>query len=310
MSNAFHWHFPYLACMHSLIRLKHIVAVARTGSFSIAAEDVGISQPALSRSIQAFEEEYGLRLFDRGKGGVTLTPAGRMAVEEARSLLSAAKDFDRGMRSFGKGEAGRTGVGMGPLMASLLLPSLGAALLRQSSPLTFLTRIGPPDQMLESLLEGTIELIVGNSWQLSLVPGVTEERLGILPLAIVVRQGHPLAGSKSLAMRDVESFPAARAFDYGAGRPSVAGAFVCESFTIMRDVVLQSECTWLVSPALIRQDLADGRLVELDVKDAPTTETQTNLVYLRGRTRSPASLMIAEMVRSMIQDMSGSRQDR
>ena len=74
------------------------MAVARSGSFSIAAEEVGISQPALSRSIQAFEQLYGLRLFDRGKGGVTLTPAGRLAVEQARGLLAAAGDFDRDMR--------------------------------------------------------------------------------------------------------------------------------------------------------------------------------------------------------------------
>lgn len=305
MSNAFYWHFIYLYRMHSLIRLRHIVAVARTGSFSIAAEDVGISQPALSRSIQAFEGEYGLRLFDRGKGGVTLTPAGRLAVEEAQTLLSAASDFDRGMRLFGQGEAGRTGVGMGPLMASLLLPDLGATLLRRSTKLTFLTKVGPPDEMLEALLEGTIELIVGNSWQLSLVPGVTEERLGILPLAIVVRAGHPLAGVRCLTMSDLDKFPVARPFDYGrAGQTAAVGAFVCENFTILRDIVLNTDCTCLVSPALIKTELAQGRFVELDVQDAPTSATQTNLVYLRGRTRSPASLMIAEIVRSMINDMS------
>jgi DNA-binding transcriptional LysR family regulator len=305
MSNAFDWHFAYLQGMHSLIRLRHIVAVARTGSFSIAAEDVGISQPALSRSIQAFEAEYGLRLFDRGKGGVTLTPAGRLAVEEAQALLAAASAFERGMRLFGKGEGGRTGVGMGPLMASLLLPALGAALLQRSSQLTMLTKVGPPDQMLEALLEGTIELIVGNSWQLSLVPGVTEEQLGTLPLAFVVRAGHPLAGARQLTMRELDRFPAARAFDYGtAGQTAAAGAFVCENFSILRDVVLETDCTCLVSPALVKTELAKGQLVQLDVPDAPTSATQTNLVYLRGRTRSPASLMIAETVRTMICDMS------
>ncbi len=280
------------------------MAVARSGSFSIAAEEVGISQPALSRSIQAFEQLYGLRLFDRGKGGVTLTPAGRLAVEQARGLLAAAGDFDRDMRQFGKGEVGRTGVGMGPLMASLLLPRLGSSLLQRSPQLTFLTQVGPPDRMLEALLEGAIELIVGNSWQLSLVPGVTEERLGVLPLTIVVRAGHPLVGARDLEMQDLDRFPAARAFDYSAAnKTNVAGAFVCENFSILREVVLQTDCTWLVSPAFIKDELDQGLLTRLEIVDLPTGETQTNLVYLRGRTRSPASVVLAETIRAMIEEM-------
>lgn len=291
--------------MHSLIRLRHIVAVARSESFSIAAEEVGISQPALSRSIQAFEGEYGLRLFDRGKGSVTLTPAGKLAVEHARSLLAAAGIFDRDMRLFGQGNAGRTGVGMGPLMASLLLPGLGASLMNRNPQLALVTKVGPPDQMLDALFEGSIELIVGNSSQLSVIPGVTEERLGVLPLAIVVRRGHPLAGTRQLNIDELDNFPAARPFNYATtSQANSAGAFVCENFTILRDVVLQTNCTWLVSPAFIRSDLDEGHLVMLNVPYLPTAETQTNLVYLRGRTRSPASLMLAHVIRDLIEEMS------
>jgi len=290
--------------MQSLIRLRHIVAVARSASFSLAAEECHISQPALSRSIQAFEEEYGLRLFDRGKGGVTLTPAGKLAVEHARRLLASAGDFDRDMRLFGQGEAGQTGVGMGPLMATLLLPRLGVATLRHSPGLTLVTRTGPPDQMLEDLLEGTIELIVGNAWQLSLVPGVTEEPLGTLPLTMAVRCDHPLSGCTGLTMRDLDEFPAARAFDYSIGsKANTAGAFVSENFSILRDVVLDTDCTWLVAPALIRREIDCGLLVTLDVADMPTPHTQTSLIYLRDRTRSPASSAIAHSIREMIEDM-------
>lgn len=283
---------------------QHILAVARCGSFSIAAEDVGISQPALTRSIQAFEQQYGLRLFDRGTGGTTLTPAGKLAIEHAHGLIDAATDFDRDMRLFGKGKAGRTGVGMGPMMASLLLPRLGASFMRGSPHLTFITRIGSPDAMLEALLAGTIELIVGNSWQLSLVPGVTEERLGAMPMAIVVRAGHPLASSGPLRMQELDSFPAATAFDLPTTRHMAgAGAFVCENFDILQKLVLDTDCTWLVSPTLVRTELKEGRLSLLNVTDLPIAETQTSMAYLRGRTRSPASLALAEAVQSIIREL-------
>jgi DNA-binding transcriptional LysR family regulator len=290
--------------MQTLIRLRHLVAVARSASFSIAAEEIGISQPALSRSIQAIEEDYGLRLLDRGKGGVTLTPAGKLAVARAQSLLASAGDLDRDMRLYVRGEAGRTGVGMGPLMASLLLPRLGSSLLQRSPQLTFFTQVGSPDRMLESLLEGTVEMVVGNSWQLSMVPGVTEERLGVLPLAIFVRAQHPLAAAGPLTMDDLDRFPTARAFDHqAASQAKSIGAFVCENFTILRDVVLQTDCTWLVSPEFILPELRNGSLVRLDVSDLATVETQTNLIYLRGRTRSPASLLLADAIRSFVREI-------
>ncbi|MEW9856386.1 LysR family transcriptional regulator [Novosphingobium sp. M1R2S20] len=291
--------------MHSLTRLNHILAVARTGSFSLAAEEVHISQPALSRSNQAFEEEYDLRLFDRGRGGVTLTRAGKLAVEHARQLIASAKDFDRDMRRFGWGEAGQTGVGMGPLMASLLLPKLGAAMLRRNPHLTVLTRTGSPDRMLDALLEGTIELIVGNVWQLSLVPGVTEEHLGVLPLAIAVRRGHPLTERTALLQRDLDAYPSARSFDHQTGSTAnSAGAFVSDNFNILRDVVLETDCTWLVTPALIRGELHRGDLVQLEISDLAIVETRTSLIYLRERTRSPASLTIAETIRATVQELS------
>lgn len=290
--------------MHSLIRLRHIVAVARCGSFSIAAEEVGISQPALSRSIQAFEEEYALRLFDRGNGRVALTPAGNLAVEHARGVLAAAGEFDRDMRLFGQGNAGRTGVGMGPLMASLLLPQVSAALLRRNPQLAVFTKVGPPDQMLDALFEGSIELIAGNSTQLSVIPGVTEERLGVLPLAIVARAGHPLAGARRINIRELDHFPAARPYDFATtSQANATGAFICENFSILRDVVLATDCTWLVSPPFILNDLRSGALVTLDVADLPTAEFQTNLISMRGRTRSPASELLADAIRTRVREL-------
>lgn len=291
--------------MHSLIRLRHILAVARSGSFSIAAEEACISQPALSRSIQAFEADYGLRLFDRGKGGVTLTPAGALAVERARAILAAAGDFDRDMRLFGQGKAGRTGIGMGPMIASLLLPQLASHLLAQSPQLTLVTRIGAPEQMLEALLDGTIDLIIGNSWQLGMVPGVAEERLGRLPLAMVVRGGHPLAQAGVVTMRDLEAFPAAQPFDH-IGLRNHSGALICENFEFLRYVVGHTDSTWLVSPALIRAELGDGTLVALAVTDMPQTEAQISLIHLRGRTRSPASLILEETAKLLINGIDGS----
>jgi DNA-binding transcriptional LysR family regulator len=304
MSNAFEWKNAYTGCMISLNRLRHVLAVARSLSFTIAAEECGISQPALSRSIQSFEDEYAVRLFDRGKGAVSLTPAGRLAVDQARALLGAADEFDAGMRRFTKGQAGQTGVGLGPMMAQLLLPKLGKSLLRESPRLTLITRIGPPDTMLEALLEGTLDVIVGNSWQLSMVPGVIQVLLGRVELVVAVRAGHPLAERKAVSMRELDAYPVALAYQYGSlTRSGGMGALVCENFHIIQDIVGDTDCSWLVAGAMIADDIAANRLVTLNVTDLPVAEAEISIVYLRDRTRSPASLELVEHIRTLVADM-------
>ena len=290
--------------MISLNRLRHVLAVARSLSFTIAAEECGISQPALSRSIQSFEDEYAVRLFDRGKGAVSLTPAGRLAVDQARVVLGAANEFDADMRRFAMGQAGQAGVGLGPMMARLLLPNLGKTLLRESPRLTLITRIGPPDTMLEALLEGTLDVIVGNSWQLSMVPGVVQVSLGWVELVVAVRAGHPLADRKAVSMRELDDYPAALAYQYSAlARAGGMGALVCENFDIVQDIVGDTDCSWLVARAMIADDVAANRLVTLNVTDLPVAKAEISIVYLRDRTRSPASQVLVQHIRTLVVDM-------
>ncbi|WP_423767563.1 LysR family transcriptional regulator, partial [Escherichia coli] len=70
-----------------LRRLSHVVALADTLHFAHAAQAVHLSQPSFSRSIQAIEDDLGIRLFDRETGDVRPTPAGEFVIERARRLL-------------------------------------------------------------------------------------------------------------------------------------------------------------------------------------------------------------------------------
>ncbi|MCB2075969.1 MAG: LysR family transcriptional regulator [Novosphingobium sp.] len=288
--------------MHvSLTRLRHILAVARTGSFSLAAEEEGISQPALSRSIQAFEAEYEVRLFDRSRGGATLTAAGALAVEHARNVLAAAGELDRNMSLIGKGEAGRVGVGFGPLVASLLLPGLGKQLMSTHPNLQLVSKIRPADQLLDALVDGTVEAIIGNSGHLSQIPGVVQEQLGTLELGMAVRRNHPLGTYGRLTMEDLAAFPVASAVEGPNGfAPGHTGAFVSENFHILREVVLETNCVWLTSPLFIANDIHEKKLVQLQVSDLQPSETDIWVAFRRGRSRSPMLDMLVETVAEML----------
>ncbi|TCM19391.1 LysR family transcriptional regulator [Novosphingobium sp. PhB165] len=284
-----------------LTRLRHIVAVARNQSFSRAAEEEGITQPALSRSIAAFEQRHGVTLFDRGRGGVHATAAGLHVVEQAKRLLDAAGDLERSLKRYPLGEPGQVAIGLGPLMAGLFLPRIASSLLRTWPAIRIRTQVRVPDQLVAELLNDRIEMILGNDWNLGRVPGTEIERLGRIRVACMVRGGHPLTGKGAVTMADLEAYPVASAVDMPTGGMSGdAGSFICDNFHVLRETVLRSDCVWISSPTFLADDLREGRIVQLDVAGSPQAHGEICLIVRRGRTRSPAAVAVAEEVRALL----------
>ncbi|GFE76678.1 LysR family transcriptional regulator [Novosphingobium sp. TCA1] len=285
-----------------LTRLRHIVAVARNQSFSRAAEEEGITQPALSRSIAAFEKRHGVTLFDRGRGGVHPTAVGRHVVERARQLLDAVGDLESSLKRHPQGEPGQVAIGLGPLMAGLFLPRIASLLLGSWPGIRVRTLVRPPDQLVAELLNDRIEMILGNNWNLGRVPGTEVIRLGRIEIAYMVRGNHPLAAEKAVLMTDLERFPMASAIQPppGGARES-AGSFVCDNFHVLRETVLASDCVWVSSPAFLAEDLRAGRIVQLTVYGQGATYSDIAMIVRRGRSRSSASVVAAEEIKSFLE---------
>ena len=107
--------------------MRHPISLAQTGSFSKSVLALFLTQPALSRSIRALENEPGQPLFDRIGRHSEVTPFGRDVVERARQLMLAADDLRESGQQLARGMAGslRIGLSSGPgamLMTPLLMP--------------------------------------------------------------------------------------------------------------------------------------------------------------------------------------------
>ncbi|MBI4807653.1 MAG: LysR family transcriptional regulator [Nitrosomonadales bacterium] len=112
----------------TLNELRFIVAVAQERNFRRAAEKAFISQPALSLAIQKLEEELGLKIFERGKNDVTLTPVGTAIVEQAQRVLEEAERI-REIAAQGRNQLStplRIGIihSVGPYLLPDLIPAL------------------------------------------------------------------------------------------------------------------------------------------------------------------------------------------
>jgi LysR family hydrogen peroxide-inducible transcriptional activator len=79
----------------TLTELRYIVAVARERHFGRAAEACFVSQPTLSVAVRKLEEELELAIFERGKGEVTITPAGDLIIAQAQRVLEEASKIQQ-----------------------------------------------------------------------------------------------------------------------------------------------------------------------------------------------------------------------
>src|SRR2546430_17477915 len=103
-------------------RLKVLREVARSGSFSAAADELGYTQPAISQQISALEREAGTRLLQRGARGVTLTDAGRALVDHSDAILARLAVAEEELEAIAGLRGGRLRLASFPTAGATLVP--------------------------------------------------------------------------------------------------------------------------------------------------------------------------------------------
>src|SRR5262245_23923847 len=107
-----------------LRKLRHMLVLTEELNFVRAAARLHLTQPALSRSIRALEEELNCQLFDRDPQGVRVTPVGQQVATRARQLLLDAGSLQQEVDMLLRREFGNVRLGAGPLALASLLPSV------------------------------------------------------------------------------------------------------------------------------------------------------------------------------------------
>lgn len=105
-------------------QIKYVLALSETLNFSQVADQLGISQPALSKQIRHIEKELEVELFDRNHSPMTLTPAGEYFVRNAKDLVYKEEQLYKALGQFRTGESGRLVIGITPFRSLYLMPEL------------------------------------------------------------------------------------------------------------------------------------------------------------------------------------------
>jgi DNA-binding transcriptional LysR family regulator len=139
-------------------RLKVFRVVARHLNFSRAAEELLLTQPAVTQQIKLLEDEYGVPLFDRSGGRIALTPAGSCLLPYANKLKELSDEAYEKVTSMGGAHAGKLAIGASQTIGQYLLPTMVAAFLRENPRVAITAISGNTDQMLEALAAHRIQL--------------------------------------------------------------------------------------------------------------------------------------------------------
>ena len=292
--------------------LRHVVALARLLSFTKAAEELGLSQSALTRSIQAIEQRAKVRLFDRDRGGVHLTAVGRDLAARAGALVREADDLDRVLSRAAGGAEGEVAFGMAPLPAAALLTPALLEGLTASPDLRSHVAVRNAEALLALLMAEQIEFLICAEGQIPQTAPLKGTSLGWFPTSLIVRAEHPLLAVDSTWRQ--EQFPlivAAPLDHYGRSRARgvpLAGPpnIVVEDHGVLVRLTENSDAIWLSSTFAVADEIRVGRLRELPATIGEGASRFRMMIYtLDRRSLSPAALRLRDKFRARVRTLAG-----
>ena len=185
-----------------LHQLRYVVAVAKVGNFTRAAEELFLSQPSLSVQVRKLEHELGVQLFERLGRSVKLTHAGEVFLEHAERALFELAAARRHVADLRELREGRLALGALPSVGAHLLPGVLAAF-RKEHPgvVTSLVELDVSAEVERLLYAGELDLAVIRLPRTR--DGLTDQLLVREPLVAVVPPGSALADAPVLALRDL-----------------------------------------------------------------------------------------------------------
>ncbi len=184
-------------------QLRYFLRVAEMGNFTRAAEDLGLSQPALSRSIQRLEEELGQPVLERQTKSLALTDAGVLLQSRARQILSILEDTKAEITD--DGQSGRIRIGAIPTIAPYFLPDLLRKFSNEFPKASLIVQEDVTDNLIKRCTQGEIDLAIV---ALPIPAKYLEvEELFSEELLLVVPPEHALAEQEAIRLDDVEPYP-------------------------------------------------------------------------------------------------------
>ena len=260
----------------------------------------------------------GATLFSRARGGVAATDVGRIYLAKARAVIVQSGDLEREMHLIRGLEIGELRFGAG-VYPSEMFVAKAMARMAKAHPSVKLTAVSNGiDTLLQMLRRREIDFAIGDQ-----KTAEADRGLRVTPLAwhkgyLVVRAGHPLLAGSVFRLKDALRYPLTLTtrvphdllshFLQGKGgkveggkhgsrrAPATLPVITCDSPTMMKAIVAESDAIGLMPMSLIARELAGGSLVALPI-EAPWLGRTFAIIELEDRSLSPSAEQFLRFVR-------------
>ncbi|QXI28751.1 LysR family transcriptional regulator [Pseudomonas vanderleydeniana] len=290
-----------------LRQLRYFIALNEHRSFVRAADAMGITQPAFSRSIQGLEQEFGCVLVDRGNKDLRPTPEGQVVLQHALSLVQGAALLSAEVTQMTKLDAGELRFGCGPAPAVKLVPEAVARFLNAHPKVHTRFRVDNWERLSRSLSREEIEFFIADIRHFEADPNFQTQALRPRGGVFFCRPGHPLLAKESLSTNDMFDYPlAATLIPPGirkllanlSGRMDFSPNIETEHFPALVKIVRRSNAIGLGSREAFEEDVEKGSLVQLHWRNLPQNienlSARCGIVSRTGFRLSPAARAMIE----------------
>lgn len=295
-------------------QLRYFLAITRCGSFSRAARELNVAQPALSQHVAHLEAELGVRLLNRSKKGVTTTESGAALVGHAEIILRQMAHAMQDVQARSDTPSGDVVIGLPSSLAiEMTLPLLRRIEERQP-------QITP--RIIESHSGYLADLLTGGQVDIALIFDVDEPQLYELqpvltePLWLISAPDGPYAGRDSVTMEELAALPLItttaqhglrRLIETSAQERGLTATFRMEldSLLAIKRLVEAGYAHSVLSWYAVREEVTTGRLLACAIAD-PALKRDVCLARARDWPRSRASEVVWQICTDLVRELTAS----
>lgn len=284
-------------------RLKVFFTVANRLSFTKAAKELFITQPAISKHIQELEEQYKIKFFERNGSKISLTNAGELLLKHTKNIFEVYREIDFDMSALINQQRGLLRLGASTTISQYIIPPLLARFQKKLQEIKVNLLNGNTEQIEKALLNKEIEIgiVEGQSKNQSIkyTEFLKDE------LVLVCNSKNPLISKEQVNQEDLKSMRFVMR-EQGSGTLEVI-EYALKPFEInlsqltiemqlgstesIKSYLMNSDCVAFISIHAIEKELKNNELVILDI-DNLVIERFFYIITLQGKVDALSELFI------------------
>ena len=307
--------------MHSVRQFELIRALARHRHFGRAAAELGVSQPALTRSLQHIEDDLGVRLFDR-EGAVSPTLFGEILLSRGEQVISSFVEAMREIALLKGLDFGELTIAAGPYPTAISIQRAIGELVTRHPRLLIQLRVKNWPDVMADVISGAADVGVADVAEAASRPELETEILRRSRLSFFCRAGHPILRRSPVVLRDLTDYPwvgpslpaRMRAVVPDENKPfgvhdvrndRFQPRVLVETFSAAKEIVKAGDGLSAALPAQLAGEIADGTLALVPVS-LPWLDINYGFITRRGRSLSPAAVAFRDVLKAVEAAIDGS----